>query len=104
MVVNLVLARSLQANRHSSLLNDVNFAATGSGDQSGSGHYSGSGDDHHGSNDNSTTCHCNGTNLIVSSCLLTKWLSPSKQSSGLHKLASEADTLKSLTDNKEVSI
>lgn len=66
MVVYLILASSLQANSSSSLLNDANFAAMGSGDQPGSGHYSGSGDDHHGSNDNSTTCHCNGTNLIVS--------------------------------------
>jgi len=95
-IVNLALVISLPTNSSS------NFTESGSGssgDQSGSGDYFSSGDDY-----NHTTCHCNETNLIASSCFLTKWLSPSKHSSGLHKLSSEVEHLKSLTDNKEVSV
>ena len=98
-IAKVVMASSSHDDGSSFLLNETN-----SGSGSGSGEQSGSEVDHIDYNGNSTTCHCNGTDLVVSGCFLNKWLSPTKKDSGFHKLSSETDNLISLTDNKEVSV
>ena len=100
-IAKVVMASNLQDGGSSFLLNETNCD---SGSGSGSGDQSGSGVDHIDRNGNSTTCHCNETDLVVSGCFLNKWLSPTKKDSGFHKLSSETYNLISITDNKEVSV
>ena len=60
-IAKVVMASSSHDDGSSFLLNETN-CGSGSGDQSGSGV------DHIDHNGNSTTCHCNGTDLVVSGC------------------------------------